>query len=1010
MDDTKPVAAESICAAERAHIAARRGIDPERDDFVGLALSGGGIRSATFALGVLETFKASGLLKKVDFLSTVSGGGYIGGWLSANCVRAAQRKASLATKEPTAPDYQRVQAASLDWLDEKADWTKSIGHLRRYGNYLSPKLGFFSADTWSMAHIWVRNTVLVQLTVFLAIAAILLLPRLLFVLFESWPDTGNWRWTTVVLFIAAVSGIAGNQLGLSKQPDVTLLKRRSWPIGFGIALSLAAGTIMLARAYNFDAFPDGPVSWVAIPTAFLLVLTGFALLPVGAKLLSMLSRSSRASDRINYSQGWVQAAVVLPMLVTGSLMAAVLWGQTSGEHQSVELAKLTSFGAFFTNAWRYWPFPLSIALVSLWVLSFCSIARPWDKSKIAAALFAPIPAVATLYALLCAIMLILHSHQQQQLHDGIWFAFACAPALVLFAFSLSVVILVGMMGRQSCEADREWWSRLGAWLNIYALSWMLVTVTAVYGPKLAAYVLEDVALQMPVVGAWLATTVGGLLAGKSGSTGRVGNAARKEKTALQKALNVVAVVGPYVFIAGVFVGIATALQLLLMGLSGLTWTSMADLYLMHWSNMDAIEPDVIGALMGAILIALCIMLLRVDINLFSLNTFYRNRLVRCYLGAARFLPGERSPHSFTGFDADDDLCLGELGDTAHRRTNPAPPAPVHIVNCALNLGGSSDLSLHTRHCAAFSLTPYAVGSNYLSHEAQGAGHTEGYQPFGEYGEAENRPTLGQAMSVSGAAASPNMGYHTSTVVAFMLTVFNVRLGWWFPNTRKATSSVASSPGFGLRYLIMELFGIADEKSDYVMISDGGHFENLAAYELIRRQCSVIVISDAEADPDLKFEGLGALIRMCEVDFGAVITLDVAAIRQGARSTWSTLPYAIGQVDYGKSGKSGVIIYLKASMTGHEDSAVLQYKASHPTFPHESTANQFYGEDQFESYRRLGAAVARQALEHLRSAPNFPALAAAALASLKAHGPRAIELAAHKDAGAALVRPAVTPAS
>ena len=995
MDETNPVGGATISAAEHDHIAARRGVAPG-NDLAGLALSGGGIRSATFALGVLEGLKAARLLKQVDIVSTVSGGGYIGGWLSANCLRAAQRKASLASKPPTAPDYPSVQAASIDWLDEKADWKESISHLRRYSNYLSPKLGVFSADTWSMANIWVRNTVLVQLTVFLAIAAILLLPRLVFELFKSWPDTGNWRWTTVVLFITAVSGIAGNQLRLSTTADLPLLRKRSWPLALGVALALAATTIVLARAYHFDAFTDGPVSWVALPIAFLLVLTGFALLPLGARLVTGRARRGQAHDQINYTQGWVQAAVVLPMLVTGLLMAAVLWGQTTGIHQSLELKKLTGFGAFVTNAWRYWPFPLSIALVSLWVLSFCSIVRPWNTNKITAALFAPIPAVGTLYALLCAIMLMLHRHQQQQ-EDAIWFAFTCAPALVLFAFSLAVVMLMGMMGRQSSEAAREWWSRLGAWLNIYGLSWMLVTVTTVYGPKLAAYVLKEAPLQLPVIGAWLATTAGGLMAGKSGSTGQVGNGAGMEKTTLQKALNVIAMVGPYVFIAGMFIGIATGLHLVLMSLSGLNWTGMPAVYQAHWQNMSSIQPAVSLALMAAILVALGIMLLRVDINLFSLNSFYRNRLVRCYLGAARFLPGERSPHRFTGFDADDDLCLGTLGNADGKKSHPVPAAPLHIVNCALNLGGSGDLSLHTRHCAAFSLTPYAIGSNYLSRDARGEKKAVGYQPFSKYGAPDKRPTLGQAMSVSGAAASPNMGYHTSTVVAFMLTVFNVRLGWWFPNTRNPTVDVASSPGFGLRYLIMELFGIADEKSDYVMISDGGHFENLAAYELIRRQCKVIVISDAEADPDLKFEGLGALIRMCEVDFGAVITLDVAAIRPDPHSTWSTAPYAIGRVDYGSSGKSGVIIYLKASMTGHEDSAILQYKACHPTFPHESTANQFYGEDQFESYRRLGAAVARQALEHLRGAPDFPSLASAALASLNAPRQRTVDVAARREA-------------
>jgi hypothetical protein len=59
------------------------------------------------------------------------------------------------------------------------------------------------------------------------------------------------------------------------------------------------------------------------------------------------------------------------------------------------------------------------------------------------------------------------------------------------------------------------------------------------------------------------------------------------------------------------------------------------------------------------------------------------------------------------------------------------------------------------------------------------------------------------------------------------------------------------------------------------------------------------------------------------------------------------------------------VYLKASMTGGEDTAVLQYKSSHPTFPHETTGDQFYGEDQFESYRELGQEVAAEALADLR---------------------------------------------
>jgi hypothetical protein len=346
---------------------------------------------------------------------------------------------------------------------------------------------------------------------------------------------------------------------------------------------------------------------------------------------------------------------------------------------------------------------------------------------------------------------------------------------------------------------------------------------------------------------------------------------------------------------------------------------------------------------------------RVDINEFGLNAFYRSRLVRCYLGATRFEPKERQPQNFTGFDDGDDIVLTEL--TAGRGSI----GPLHIINCALNLGGSSDLALHTRHSASFTLSPLHCGSRYESREQTGVARELGYVQTGRYGGKFGTPTLGQAISVSGAAASPNMGYHTSPVVSFLLTVFNFRLGWWFPNPRESAIEFPS-PHFSLRYLFKELFGGADDTSKFLMISDGGHFENLAAYELVRRRCRVIIISDAECDPELRFEGLGTLIRMCDVDFGARIILDVGSIRYGTDAAWSSNRFAVGRIVYGPGEPEGILIYLKAAMTGREDTAVLQYKASHDAFPHEATGDQFYGEDQFESYRRLGREVALAAFD------------------------------------------------
>ena len=239
-------------------------------------------------------------------------------------------------------------------------------------------------------------------------------------------------------------------------------------------------------------------------------------------------------------------------------------------------------------------------------------------------------------------------------------------------------------------------------------------------------------------------------------------------------------------------------------------------------------------------------------------------------------------------------------------------------------------------------------------------------PTEHYGGRREETTLGKAVSVSGAAASPNMGYHTSPVVSFLLTVFNLRLGWWFANPAK--NYARKAPQFNLRYMILERFGSATGGSKFLMVSDGGHFENLAVYELVKRRCGVIIASDAECDPAMSFEGLGSLIRMCEVDFDVRIQIDVGSLRPRAGSPWSEQRCAVGTIDYpprepgGNDGFTGYLVYLKAAMTGHEPSPILQYKARHQHFPHETTGDQFYAEDQFESYRHLGGEVTCCAFE------------------------------------------------
>src|SRR5215467_4313989 len=130
------------------------------------------------------------------------------------------------------------------------------------------------------------------------------------------------------------------------------------------------------------------------------------------------------------------------------------------------------------------------------------------------------------------------------------------------------------------------------------------------------------------------------------------------------------------------------------------------------------------------------------------------------------------------------------------------------------------------------------------------------------------------MAISGAAASPNMGYHSSPVLTFILTLFNARLGWWLGNPGKAGGSTyrQESPFWALRPLFAEALGQTDEDHPYVYASDGGHFENLGLYEMVRRRCRFIVVVDAGADPKCEYEDLSGAIRKIRSDMG--ISIDV----------------------------------------------------------------------------------------------------------------------------------------
>ena len=224
------------------------------------------------------------------------------------------------------------------------------------------------------------------------------------------------------------------------------------------------------------------------------------------------------------------------------------------------------------------------------------------------------------------------------------------------------------------------------------------------------------------------------------------------------------------------------------------------------------------------------------------------------------------------------------------------------------------------------------------------------------------------MAISGAAVSANMGRYSIPVLAPTLALLNIRLGYWMRNPRYMTGAAPARQrllAVTKLYLVQEMLGQLDETSPLIYLTDGGHIENLGLYQLLKRRCRVIIAIDAEADPRMTFEALSRCERYARIDMGIRIDLpwrkiaEVATkydeeIAQNKPGTEQNGPHcAVGVIEYPDQDERGMLIYVKASMTGDEADYIRDYKRREHSFPHESTGDQFFSEEQFEVYRALG---------------------------------------------------------
>lgn len=961
--DASSIYPPELAQQERALIAARRaaldlphvgGTAPA----VGLALSGGGIRSATFSLGLLQALARHRLIRNIDYLSTVSGGGYIGSFFG-KLFQTSGGTPAYNCKNVT-ETLAQPHSAPLNWLREN-------------GRYMAPRGG---GDYLLAAAVIARNWVGMHFVIGV---------------------------TLLTIFLAANTLRAG-MWGLPRWSE--------WE--------------QLLRTWSFAHLQASP--YLAFPA----LCFALALVPLcWAYWLTQSRQKARSDSVIDRLLAWVNFPLLTSLLLL--LLAAVQLGWI-GMHAG--FADFTHAPATGGGAWA--------ALLLLDVLSIVL----WFGHSFAASLTTATPTGAAVISAKLPI-------------DG--------PAAAQETSAKGNRFHAWENRPHSAEATTR--NRLSNWLAV-ALGCFIASLvfTLVDSLGQTAYdAWDDMHGQTPTLGA---------------AAGALVVIARYLSPLLSKAISsqskLIRIPSTIIFtLAG------CGLALLVM----VVWCALAHALLWAGDAPGAAEPafsPVFWRLTGGVLLCLLTGQTLTFLNLSSIHQFYEAHLRRAYLGAAsprrisalagaHGLPAARLNRDVTRDTGDDDLPW-----RAYRPEKSG--GPIHFINVTANetVAAKSNLVNRDRKGLCFAVGPCGISVGREDHavwkdepanarERRIPGDNQAIvavscpvddvsifgRPDAGPGFKLELPTLAKWLAISGAAFTTGLGAQTSLGLSLLLSLSNVRLGYWWdsgidPHKRNYDFSAAERPPL-LSVWLEKLFSTQLYLSDEMVarfhgpqrqrwyLSDGGHFENTGAYELIRRRLPFIIISDNGRDENYTFEDLGNLVRKARIDFDAEIRFlsgdelrkrlgdkpDAHSGEPGFRSreaaldegekprprfdseatataddtpdtracnepdddpggdlsstgigTLAKLPRSaaagldgasysrchatLAEVFYDSAEQPGsLLLIVKPSLIGDEPADVLQYHALHPEFPQESTLDQFFDEAQWESYRKLGYHIGNQ---------------------------------------------------
>jgi len=915
---------------------------PER--LLGLALSGGGVRSATFNLGLLQALAETGKLKLFDYLSTVSGGGYVGGWWSAFLARDARDKDKLIFPEPEDIESERDdRRAKLEDKDARADVERPqikdsainaaedpIHHLRLFSNVMTPRKGLLSADTWRAIAVISRNIVMTWVILVPILLAAIMIGQAWFTLNSDWALTLKGR----LLLALAVPGLLF--IGSVVCAIFWMLFSRRWQ-------SLGDKIVVVVSTLVFFALTGIAIKifGLNIPEIFCLVLIFWTAYVAGRLLWFRQESGAKRHDsdfwrnRLTYLQTKTLSYAVFSLVIF--LFAGfghIIFNFLLREGES----KVTQAGGWGA---------IGLSVLS-WVYTALKASptgggdnKPSDKPSLLQKIVVAV-APATLLLVLGIVLSWIGNAAYLYVHKnpdvlvvvarGALVSAALFLVLALYEFrppqkwkSVVVVIVwfVVLIGAYWLKPGTIPLVNLGAvtllllaaalifraflrkkiWIAFYAGALFILAIWIFFYVDRSTYILDDRKLPIYVLAGVIATLVlllFELVQGRGANTRAI-------------TLTVIA--------CTIFVLIGAA------------------------AGSGANFGDRAVAMVGLIAIVLGWVLALgwlADPNALTMHGFYKARLVRAYMGASNERRAAATEADITDAVPGDDLLLTQLKNTDRG-------APYHLINTMLNLVGGSDLSTQARASDSFLMSKLYCGSTRT-----------GYRKTKEY--ACGTLSLGTAVAVSGAAAAPSMGAQSpSAALSALMTLFNIRLGYWAP-TPSLSYWRSGAARLWPVYTLQELASQTTDLLPYCYLTDGGHYENTGVYSLIQRGCNLIVVGECGADPQSTLDDLGNMIRKVRIDFDTEVVFKDEYIDK-LRAHPPGAHVIVGEIRYGddhaaalglsEDEKVGTIVVVKPNLAGGEPVDVKQYGYLHGDFPQQFTFDLWYDEAQFESYRRLG---------------------------------------------------------